>query len=60
MTPTYASQRPDLPAEPPPAQGALLSASAAVLLGLNLAFLTHLRRAYASPRRATRRKLGAK
>ncbi|MBV1693762.1 MAG: hypothetical protein KGP27_04800 [Hyphomicrobiales bacterium] len=58
MTPAYAFQPPELPVQPPAAWGALLSASAALLLGLNVAFLTHLRRAYASPRRGARRKPG--
>lgn len=58
ITPSYAFQPPELPVQPPAAWGALLSASAALLLGLNVAFLTHLRRAYASPRRGARRKPG--
>lgn len=57
MTPAYAFQPPELPAHSPAAWGALLSASVALLVGLNVAFVTHLRRAYASPRRAPRRRV---
>lgn len=53
-SPASAPSSQDLHALPPTGSGAMLSATAALLLGLNIAFMTHLRRAYVAPRRAPR------